>query len=201
MMTCLISRFSIASWIRPWLFALVAAGALNASTARADDISGFGFVPRFGTANYFSTTNITDTFGTPARHNFLIELGLDFGGKGFHFELTPYYLAPDFNGTGLQGAGVGIGFLGRFGLIERLYMSVGFSWRSAVLFGGNGYGIGAESYARLPIEFTYYVLDDLGIVAQVAPGYGVSGAVNVINDEFGLGRSWLLDWGVGIRVP
>jgi hypothetical protein len=200
-MTHLIPRFSIASWLRPLLLALAAAGALNAGTARADDIGGFGFVPRFGTANYFSTTALTDTPGTVARHNFQIELGLDFGGKGFHFELTPYYLAPDFNGSGLQGAGLGIGFLGRFGLIDRLYMSIGFSWRSAVLFGSSAYGLGAESYTRLPIEFTYYVIDELGIVAQISPGYGVSGAVNVINDEFGIGRGWLLDWGVGIRVP
>lgn len=187
---------------RPLLLALAATATFTAaSPARAGDIGGFGFMPRVGTANYFSTTSVSNVPNVGERHHLLVELGLDFGSTGFHFELTPYYISPDFKGSGLQGAGLGMGFLGRFGLIDRLYMGIGVNVRSGGLWGGTGLGLGFESYARLPVEFMYYVVDDLAIVAQVAPGYGLTGAKSDFTGDFGIGRGWLIDWGVGIRVP
>ncbi len=186
----------------------------------------FTLAPKSGYAYYMKGSKAVNE-EIDARHAAVVALGLDMGGDGAAFSLEPTYVYESF-GNGLDQIhmlGLHMGFNHRWVINRWAIPSLGFGIRSGYLM-GDTIDYGLESYARLPIGYTFYPVKHLGITAEFAFGYGMTGlapkgaidklacekrsqiAVDLGDDpidcsggDFSLTHGMLLEFMLGIRFP
>jgi hypothetical protein len=78
----------------------------------------------------------------------------------------------------------------RFQATDELYGSVGFGLRPGLAF-VDGMKVSSQGEFRVPIQFTYYLHESVGLLAELAPGFG--GYADIYDDattEAAVARSW-----------
>jgi len=142
---------------------------------------------------------------TNARTGFQLTLKMTMGGDGFGWDVDPYInLASNNTAYGMY-----TGPKYDIHAIDPLYIAIGFGPKLAWVQ-AKGYNYGADVYGRGMVRGTYYLLNELGIVAELGVGYGYSGYVatpqtlaNGMKSDtkinFGSAVTW--DFTVGTRWP
>lgn len=142
---------------------------------------------------------------TNSRTGFQLTLAITLGGDGFGWDIDPYM---NF-ASGAMAAGFYTGPKFDIHIIDPLYIGFGFGLKAAYVM-TDDFDYAADLYGRVPIRGTYYLKNDLGIVAELGFGYGYSGYValpqTLANGEetdtdiqFGSAMTW--DFQVGTRWP
>ncbi len=156
---------------------------------------GFTFAPEVGyvffpkselTVNGFKAT-------VQARNGFMAKAHFDLGGDGIAFELAPLF-AVEAGGIDAQGGdfgsvavdlndGLGAGSFqavgGQMSLVwrfraGRFYPGFGLGFHGAYLM-GDDIDYGMELYGRVPVGFTVYLAERLGLVVEAGFMFGVTG--------------------------
>ncbi len=182
-----------------------------------DPMGNVGLGLKFGYLSYgegdFETEIEGQTIKTvlPSRSGAMLSVPLSLGGKGFGwaFEFCAG-LGDELSSLGLYtGPSINIH------VAREWYVSLGLGARLGYIT-ADGVDIGADFYGRIPISATYYVIDDLGIVAELGFGYGATGIKwdtalvsfdpvtgEVVENEaaFNLGTAFQFDFSMGVRWP
>lgn len=166
----------------------------------------FSLSPTVGYA-YFGKGDLSiggNTFTIESRSGARIALQLAMGGDGFAFELSPLFIHE--SGTGFTSNTVGLftGFLWRL-QFGRWYPHFGAGLQAGYMMSDN-LDLGFELYGRVPLGVTWYVLKNLGVVAELGVGYGASGMKLKSNPaipkpELKFAPDVMIDFSVGIRWP
>ncbi len=195
-------------------------------TEKEFELSWFTLAPKSGYAYYMQGSKLINE-DLKGRGAVLLALGLDMGGEGAAFSLEPTYGYEMFGGNlkEIHMLGLHMGFNHRWVINRWAIPSLGLGIRSGYLMGDNlKYGL--ESYARLPIGYTFYPSDYLGITMEFALGYGLTGllpkgaidkaaceqqndireqlgepTVDCSGEDFSLSHGMLVEFMVGIRFP
>jgi hypothetical protein len=153
------------------------------------------------------------TCDTDSRAGFQISLPISMGGDGFGWDLEPY--ANFASGASAYGMYTGPKF--DIHIIDPLYVGFGFGLKAAYVASDN-FDYAADLYGRVPIRGTYYLLNDLGLTAELGLGYGMSGYATVPTEDidangdgtpevegkegdFAFGSALTWDFSVGVRWP
>lgn len=194
-----------------------AAAPADAAITPADDgakgeieFPWFSLVPKVGFAYYgagdITLNGITST--VPSRSGARIALGLALGGDGFGFDIEPFFTHESGTGwtSNTVGAYFGLAYRLQFG---RFFPHIGLGLQSGYLM-DDGIDLGLELHGRVPIGVTWYLLDDLGLVAELGIGYGATAikfklppaAPGVtVDDAIKFAPALSMDFTVGIRWP
>ncbi|MET0343315.1 MAG: hypothetical protein ABW252_20060 [Polyangiales bacterium] len=172
-----------------------------------------------------------------ARRGVYLSLPLHVGGEGFAWTFAPFLARSsvehdlkdgDGNVTGaedvaLTAYGLYTGPVYNVHVKQPLYLGVGLGLKAAYI-SNPAFEYAADAYARVPLSATYYVSDQLAIVAETGFGYGVSAFIdkpNVVGaddaavlsgnvgfsdvknteDDPQFGKAFAWDFAVGIRLP
>jgi hypothetical protein len=141
-----------------------------------------------------------------SRTGFQLNLKLTFGGEGFGWDLDPYLnLASNGKAFGMY-----TGWKYDVHAMDPLYIGFGFGPKLAYVQ-SDKFDYGADVYGRGMVRGTYYLLNELGIVAELGLGYGASGYValptvdpatgNESSPKVSFGSSMTWDFSVGTRWP
>ena len=143
---------------------------------------------------------------TNSRTGLQLTLKMTFGGEGFGWDLDPYM---QFGG-GATAMGMYTGWKYDVHVIDPLYIGFGFGPKIAYVK-ADGYDYAADVYGRGMLRGSYYVMNDLGIIAELGMGYGASGylglpSTNPMTGEetepkIGFGTALTWDFSVGTRWP
>lgn len=138
---------------------------------------------------------------TDARTGFQLGVPINLGGGGFGWLFEPYLnLDSDVSAIGLY-----TGPTFNIHIMDPLYIGFGFGLKFATLSGDNIDG-GADIGGRLPFTGTYYILEDIGLTAELGIGYTSSGYVGKKtaadpDPEINFGNAFAWDFSVGARWP
>jgi len=162
-----------------------------------------------------------------ARRGLHLALPIELGGNGFGWSFEPYLskasvtrTVTDVSGqpsgeeeANLMAYGMYTGPAVHIHVMQPLYLGVGVGIKGAYV-SSNDFRYGFDAYGRVPLSATYYVLNDLALVAEVGVGYGVSAYVNkpvpVVNvqgrtvdveSDAQFGKSFAWDCSIGVRLP
>jgi hypothetical protein len=145
------------------------------------------------------------TVKSDSRAGFQLTLKLTMGGEGFGWDVDPYL---NFASAGTA-MGMYTGPKYDIHVMDPLYIGIGFGPKLAWVSAKN-YDYAADAYFRGMVRGTYFLMNDLGIVAELGMGYGASGYVGVPQKKadgtetdpkisFGSAMTW--DFSVGTRWP
>ena len=169
----------------------------EAASGDSESLGSFSLAPKFGYAWFGASTGYSTT-GILDHHAFNLQLNLDFGGQSA-FELAPYYTYHAV-GSDIHTVGVLLGYAYRWSTLGgKLYPSIGFGVKLGYMV-SDGIDYGLEIIGRIPVGITYYVLEDLGIVAEFGIGSATLAYTGYGND-FGASIGLYIDFLVGIRWP
>ena len=162
------------------------------------EIGSFTIAPKLGWAYFVAGNGHGGANSVGARNAMNVQFNLDFGGAGSAFELAPYYT---YQTPGpWHTVGLFLGGVYRFNTLEgTLYPSVGGGIKLGYLI-ADGVDYGIEMIARIPVGVTYYVLPDLGIVAELGLGWAAV-LYKSPGLSFGASEGFYCDLMVGIRWP
>ncbi|MCP4603838.1 MAG: hypothetical protein GY847_25520 [Proteobacteria bacterium] len=204
---------------------ILAALVMVSTRARADDSSEtefawLSFAPEIGYIHFFEA--VVDSpldARVSARNGVIIKGHVDIGGDGIALEIAPLYaresgggLFGDFNVLGGEVTLVFRASTGSF------YPGVGIGFHGAYIFRNNYINSGSELYGRIPLGFTWYFFEYLGLVFEAGVMYGGTGVRAKRTDEDNPRddnkRAWLAESGkpefgagfafdilVGLRFP
>ena len=161
------------------------------------------------------------------RHGLHLALPIDLGGSAFGWTLEPYLsrsTVSDALGDGaartrqgvaaLTAVGLYTGPHYNFQLLDPLYLGVGVGLRAGYV-ASSALGGGADAYLRMPLSASFYLHDQVAMIAEVGLGYGASVLTqreartsvdprtgDSETDEtplFGAAFAW--DCSIGVRIP
>lgn len=158
------------------------------------------------------------------RRGLHVAVPIDLGGDGFGWTFEPYLsmASVSVSSTGstetrsasLNSYGLYTGPAVRFHVTQPLYVGLGLGLKSAYVH-SNAFDLALDAYVRAPIHATYYVNNQVALVAELGFGYGASVYFNkpvpvvdpitrvVRNEEpdpqFGKAFAW--DCTIGVRLP
>lgn len=162
-----------------------------------------------------------------SRRGLTLSVPLQVGGDGFGWMFEPYYSRASVGTTTTDASGQPSGStdvnLAAYGMytgptvnihvMQPLYLGIGAGIKAAYV-ASNYFDYGVDAYGRVPLSATYYLANQVALVAELGLGYGVSAYVskpNVVvtptgkiskveNDaQFGKSLSW--DCSIGVRLP
>jgi hypothetical protein len=162
-----------------------------------------------------------------SRRGLTLSVPLQVGGDGFGWMFEPYYSRASVGTTTTDATGQPSGStdvnLAAYGMytgptvnihvMQPLYLGIGAGIKAAYV-ASNFFDYGIDAYGRVPVSATYYLANQVALVAELGLGYGVSAYVSqpnivvtptgkiskVENDaQFGKSLSW--DCSVGVRLP
>jgi len=154
------------------------------------------------------------TLHIPSRDGMTLSIPINLGSSGFGWILEPYLGL----GSELKSIGLMLGPTIVIHLNDPLYFGFGISFRAGYLL-IDDIDLGLDAYARIPVTITYYIIDQLGIVAELGLGYGATGIkykdveLKVFNPDtgeiemttesvgLGFGTAVQIDFSVGVRLP
>jgi hypothetical protein len=146
------------------------------------------------------------SISSDSRTGFQLTLAITMGGDGFGWDLDPYL---NFAGSGTA-MGMYTGPKFDIHVMDPLYIGFGFGLKAAYVK-ADGFDYAADLYGRIPLRGTYYLFNDLGLIAELGIGYGASGYVALPSTNpatgkesdtkvnFGTAMTW--DFTVGTRWP
>lgn len=157
----------------------------------------------------------------PSRDGVTISIPINLGGSGFGWIFEPYLGV----GKELKSIGLILGPTIVIHLDDPLYLGIGIDLRVGYLLMSD-IDFGVDIYGRIPINLTYYVINNLGILAELGLGYGATGIkykdmlIPVFDENTGLpkidfetgepemeeigagfGTAVQVDFSVGVRFP
>lgn len=163
-----------------------------------------------------------------ARRGLHLAIPLSVGGNGFGWTLEPYMSRSSIGRTtrDLMGAvtgrepvdltayGVYTGPVVQIHVANPLYVGVGLGVKGAYV-ANDGFDYAFDAYARVPLSVTYYVIDQLAVVAEFGLGYGISifadqpriridpvtNRPRTVPTSPQVGKSFAWDWSIGVRLP
>jgi hypothetical protein len=172
-----------------------------------------------------------------SRQGLYLALPIHVGGDGFGWTFSPFlsrstiaHNVKDSSGNvlgsedaALTAYGLYTGPVVNIQVTQPLYLGIGAGLKLAYI-SNKTFEYAADAYARVPISATYYVTDQLAVVAETGFGYGVSAFVdkpNVVgvdetaalngtvgfedvrntNDDPQFGKAFAWDFSVGVRLP
>jgi hypothetical protein len=162
-----------------------------------------------------------------SRRGLYLSLPLQVGGDGFGWMFEPYYsratVGTTTTDTGGQPNGTADVSLAAYGLYtgptvnihvaQPLYLGIGAGIKAAYV-SSNGFDYGVDAYGRVPVSATYYLSNQVALVAEMGLGYGVSayvskpnvvlsptGKVSKVENDAQFGKSLAWDCSVGVRLP
>jgi hypothetical protein len=163
-----------------------------------------------------------------SRRGLHLAIPIHLGGSGFGFTLEPYlsrssigHTVKDASGlaTGTEDAeltayGVYFGPAVNIHVAQPLYLGVGVGVKGAYV-ASDDFDLALDAYGRVPLSATYYVTNQLAVVAELGLGYGVSifadkprptydastGTVRNAKDDPRFGRAVTWDCTIGVRLP
>ena len=176
-----------------------------------------------------------------SRSGLYLALPIHVGGDGFGWTFSPYlsrssitHKLKDSEGyevgsedTSLSAYGLYTGPVMNFQVAQPLYLGIGAGIKLAYIL-NETYDYAADAYGRVPLSATYYITDQLAIVAETGIGYGVSAFIdksvtnpNVVgvnqkaiesgsyslddvrttDEEPKFGKAFAWDFSIGVRLP
>lgn len=171
----------------------------------SDPMAPFAISPRLGYAWFGPAQGDFKIGDLSARNAFLLTLGLNMGGSGAGFNLVPYYSYEDGD-SAFHSLGFGMEFVYRWLLAEKWYPHFGFGSKIGVLFASD-VDFGLEAYLRIPVGFSYYFMEDLGMIFDFGFGYGMTGimpnSVDTIYEfsDLRFGHGFMVDLSLGLTFP
>lgn len=146
-----------------------------------NDIAWFTLAPKLGGSYFPKQKKIDkDMEDIDPRMGFHLELEIALGGDGLNFVASPYFdyqkvdsskMPDEFKNWMVLGAFLGPEYRMHFG---QWYPHIGLGFRGGYII-NEKIDYGCELYGLIPIGITYYVLEDLGIIVEIAGGYGAVG--------------------------
>jgi hypothetical protein len=99
-------------------------------------------------------------------------------------------------------------------VVRSLYLGFGAGLKAAYV-SSDGFSYGVDAYARVPVSATYYVANQVALVAEMGLGYGVSAYVSEprtvvdpvtkrpvkVDSNALYGKSLTWDCTIGVRLP
>ncbi len=169
----------------------------------------------------FEVGGVTSTIDS--RAGFQLSVPINLGGDGFGWIFEPYLNFASVEGAEVTSTGTirpkdfGVTTMGLYTgptinihIIDPLYVGIG----AGLKFGyvtSDAFDMGADVFFRVPVTATYYLLDDIGLIAELGLGYGVTGFAAVpytdpstgttIEPELEFGSALTWDFSVGVRWP
>lgn len=147
----------------------------------------------------FEISNVT--VKTDSRSGFQLAVPINLGGDGFGWIFEPYLnLDSDVTAAGLY-----LGPTFNIHIMDPLYVGFGLGLKFASL-SGDGFDAGVDIGGRIPITATYYLLNDIGLLAELGLGYTASGfkpkeIPGGPEPELNFGSAFAWDFSVGVRWP
>lgn len=164
-----------------------------------------------------------------ARRGLHLAIPLSVGGSGFGWTLEPYMSRSSIgrstrDPTGvitgrreqveLRAYGVYTGPVVQIHVANPVYVGIGLGVKGAYV-ANDGFDYAFDAYARVPLSVTYYVIDQLALVAELGLGYGISifadqpriridpltNKPRTVPSDPQLGKSFAWDFSIGIRLP
>lgn len=145
---------------------------------------------------------------TRARFGLQLSLPIQLGGEGVSFHFEPMFGFAD----GARSYGLYFGPAFHFHVYQNLYLGFGVGVKGAWVK-ADEWRYAGDVFGRIPLTVTYYLIDDLALVANFGFGFGVSGYYTdrVLRDPrnnkpieapdvtFGVAGTW--DLSFGVRFP
>jgi hypothetical protein len=142
----------------------------------------------------------SQVFETETRTGLQVSVPINLGGDAFGLMIEPY-----LNLNRVRAQGVYFGPTISIQTIDPLYVGFGFGLRAAYLKADH-LDFGIDLGGRVPFHATYYMLNDLALVAELGIGYTATGLIlkpeageKASDISFGGAFSW--DFGMGVRFP
>ena len=163
-----------------------------------------------------------------SRSGLMVALPIYLGGQGFGWTLEPYMALSTTTGelrdtsgnvsgtreVSLRAYGIYTGPQVQIQVARPVYVGFGLGVKGAYL-ANDGFDYAIDLYARVPVSATYYVSDNLALVAEVGFGYGASifadvprievnpitGDVQNAQSDPTIGTAFTWDASFGIRLP
>jgi hypothetical protein len=161
------------------IIAATAFSAIFSNKARADeDFSWLSIAPEIGYVHFFKTRLDKDRFDVPlsARNGMVLKGHVDIGGDGIALELAPLWELESaervFGKWSALGGEITLVYRGAFG---DFYPSIGVGFHGSGIVGNVVIKSGAQLFARVPLGFTWYFSEYLGLVFEVGVMYGGTG--------------------------
>ena len=170
-----------------------------------DPMAPFAIAPRLGYSWFGPARGDFQIGDLSARNCLLVNLGLNMGGSGAGFNLTPYY-SYEKGDSAFHSLGFGMEFIYRWLLAKKWYPHFGFGSKIGYLFASD-IDVGLEIYLRIPVGFSYYFLEDLGLIFDFGFGYGFTGImpknVDTIYEfsDLRFGHGFMVDMSLGLTFP
>lgn len=142
--------------------------------------------PEIGYVHFFKTTLDKGALDVPlsARNGMVLKGHVDIGGDGIALELAPLFELEVADGIFDKWSAIGgeitVVYRGSF---DNFYPSIGVGFHGSGIIGNDIIKSGAQLYARVPLGFTWYFAEYLGLVFEVGLMYGGTGMQ--MNDQGG----------------
>ncbi len=202
--------------IRFNIIALTVAFSVISSPVMAEESSGsefawFSFAPEIGYVRFFEAT-VHEKLNAKlaARDGIVLKGHVDIGGDGIALELAPLYAwesgGEEFGDFNVFGGEITLAFRASIG---SFYPGFGIGFHGAYIFENDYIDSGSELYARVPLGFTWYFAEYLGLVFEFGLMYGGTGVrvkeeVNhalAESDKPEFGAGFAFDILAGLRFP
>jgi hypothetical protein len=163
-----------------------------------------------------------------SRRGMYLSVPLQVGGEGFGWMFEPYYsrasvgtLTFDTSGrptgsvdSNTAAYGLYTGPTVTFHVVRSLYVGVGAGVKTAYV-SSSGFNYGIDLYGRVPVSATYYLTDQVALVAELGLGYGLSAYFSdtrtvvdpvtkrsaKVDSNALYGKSLTWDCTIGVRLP
>lgn len=163
-----------------------------------------------------------------SRRGLHLAIPISLGGDGFGWTIEPYLTRStvssatvDAKGTVTAGADANLTAYGVYTgpsinlhIAAPLYLGFGAGLKAAYVSSPD-FKLALDAYGRIPLNATYYLSNQLALVAETGFGYGVSAYTNkaqtvvspttgkVVNvkDDSQFGRAFAWDCSIGVRLP
>jgi hypothetical protein len=201
----------------------------SSQTRDSDPMGFFGIGLKVGYLNFgkatYSGANVTVSSpagdiptvrnaGVPARSGMVLSFPITIGGSGFGWIFDPYLGFEEVGAYGLY-----TGPRGTFQLSTAIYLSFGLGIRFDMITAKPAdaeKATGIDVYGRIPVDLYYYPIDDLGVIFELAVGYGVTGYKPTYTQQYvstgktdttlpkvdlRFGDTFEIDFSTGIRFP
>ncbi|MCP4679769.1 MAG: hypothetical protein GY854_30620 [Deltaproteobacteria bacterium] len=186
------------------------------SPALADESSDsefawFSFAPEIGYVHFFETT-VHEKLNAKlaARDGIVLKGHVDIGGDGIALEIAPLYAwesgGKEFGDFNVLGAEITLALRANSG---NFYPGIGIGFHGAYIFENDYINSGSELFARVPLGFTWYFMEYLGLVFEFGLMYGGTGVrvkeeanhALAESDKAEFGAGFAFDILVGLRFP
>jgi hypothetical protein len=163
-----------------------------------------------------------------SRRGVYLSVPLQVGGEGFGWMFEPYYSRASVGTLTLDASGRPTGSVDsdtaayglytgptvHFHVVRSLYVGVGAGVKTAYV-SSSGFNNGVDLYGRVPVSATYYLTDQVALVAELGLGYGLSAYFSdprtvvdpvtkrsaKVDSNALYGKSLTWDCTIGVRLP